>query len=390
MMQLPGLHLLTRVRTMSSEARSSLIPVTLLTGFLGSGKTTLLNQLVRQPEFANTLIIINEFGEMALDHLLVTHSNENIVMELGSGCVCCTIRGDLVQTLRDITWRFSREGNRQFDRVLIETTGLADPAPIIHTLMTHAQIAPKYRLDGVVATVDLASGMATLDHHQEAIKQAAMADVLLLTKGDLVRPKHRAELLQRLSDINPAAPRWEIKNGHLEASKILGLGLFTHEGKSPDVEGWLNEHAYKATSTPKFQITPQPEKSTSQGLFSAGLRAPQQDVNRHGDRIRAFCFTIDSPISELALECWLEVLMTLLGSNILRVKGILNIEGRDTPIALHGVQHIFHPSAPLPAWPTDDRRSRLVFITQDVTREMIEATFRAFKDKAGHIEGISV
>lgn len=376
---------------MSSEARSnSLIPVTLLTGFLGSGKTTLLNQLVRQPAFANTLIIINEFGEMALDHLLVTHSNENIVMEMGSGCVCCSIRGDLVQTLRDITWRFSREGNRQFDRVLIETTGLADPAPIIHTLMTHAQIAPKYRLDGVVATVDLATGTATLDRHQEAVKQAAMADVLLLTKSDLISPQHREELLERLANINPAAPRWEIHAGNLEAAKILGLGLFTHEGKSPDVEGWLNEHAYKTESAPRFQAAPQPLMGMSRGLLSTSTRAPQQDVNRHGDRIHAFCFTIDSPISELALECWLEVLMTLLGSNILRVKGILNIEGRDTPIALHGVQHIFHPSAPLPAWPTDDRRSRLVFITQDVTREMIEMTFKAFKDKAGHIEGISV
>lgn len=387
---LRGLLLTDMGLIMGSESLRSLIPVTLLTGFLGSGKTTLLNQLVRQPAFANTLIIINEFGEMALDHLLVTHSNENIVMEMGSGCICCTIRGDLVQTLQDITWRFSREGSRQFDRVLIETTGLADPAPIIHTLMTHAQIAPKYRLDGVVATVDLATGMGTLDGHQEAIKQAAMADVLLLTKGDLVSPEHRADLLERLADINPAAPRWEIQNGELQAEKILGLGLFTHEGKSPNVEGWLKEHAYKASSAPKFQAAPRPENSMNRGLFSAGLRAPQQDVNRHGDRIRAFCFTIDNPISELALECWLEVLMTLLGSNILRVKGILNIEGRDTPIALHGVQHIFHPSAPLPAWPTDDRRSRLVFITQGVTREMIEATFRAFKDKASHIEGISV
>ncbi|XAG02411.1 GTP-binding protein [Pseudomonas sp. REB1044] len=377
---------------MGSEAQRSLIPVTLLTGFLGSGKTTLLNQLVRQPAFANTLIIINEFGEMALDHLLVahSHSNENIVMEMGSGCVCCTIRGDLVQTLRDITWRFSRKGNRQFDRVLIETTGLADPAPIIHTLMTHAQITPKYRLEGVIATVDLATGMGTLDGHQKAIKPAAMADVLLLTKGDLGGPEHRANLLERLADINPVAPRWEIQNGDLQAEKILGLGLFTHEGKSPDVEGWLDEHAYKASAAPKFRVAPQSKNGMNQGLFSAGLRAPQRDVNRHSDRIRAFCFTIDNPISELALECWLEVLTTLLGNNILRVKGILNAKRRDTPIGLHGVQHIFHPPTPLPGWPTDDRRSRLVFITQDVTPEMIEATFRAFREKTGHIEGISV
>lgn len=374
---------------MSRESRSPLIPVTLLTGFLGSGKTTLLNQLVSQPEFASTLIIINEFGEMALDHLLVTHTNESVVMELGSGCVCCSIRCDLVQTLRDITWRFSREGNRQFNRVLIETTGLADPAPIIHTLMTHVHIAPKYRLDGVVATVDLATGMATLDRHQEAIKQVAVADALLLTKSDLVPTEHRADLLDRLTSINPGATRWEIQDGQLEASKILGLGLFTHEGKSPDVKRWLNESAYNTTALSRLQLAASPENGMKRGLLSARLRAPQQDFNRHDDRIRAFCFTIDNPISELALECWLEVLMILLGG-ILRVKGILNIKGRDTPIAIHGVQHIFHPSASLQAWPSEDRRSRLVFITQDVTREMIEMTFSAFKDKAGHLEGISI
>ncbi|MGE8047131.1 CobW family GTP-binding protein [Pseudomonas monteilii] len=374
---------------MNKPSNTSLIPVTLLTGFLGSGKTTLLNQLVGQREFANTLIIINEFGEMALDHLLVTHSQENIVMEMGSGCVCCTIRGDLVQTLRDITWRFTREGQRQFDRVLIETTGLADPAPIIHTLMTHEHVAPKYRLDGVVTTVDLATGMATLDRHPEAIKQAAIADVLLLTKGDLISLEDRTELLERISVINPAAPRWEILNGELQAQKVLNIGLFSHEGKSPDVGRWLNEKSYK-TGSPKFQIALQPQDSMNRGLFSAGLRAPQHDVNRHDDRIRAFCFTIDNPISELALECWLEVLMSVLGNRILRVKGIINLEGFDTPAALHGVQHIFHQPAPLPAWPNEDRRSRFVFITQDVTREVIEMTFRAFKDKAAHIEGISV
>jgi len=167
---------------MSGETMPDLIPATLLTGFLGSGKTTVLNRLVRQPEMADALVIINEFGEMALDHMLVAHSTENLIMEMGSGCVCCSIRSDLVKTLRDIIWRFSRDGRRQFQRVLIETTGLADLAPIIHTLMTHPQIAHKYRLDGIVATVDMATGMQTLNQHPEAVKQAAMADVLLLTK----------------------------------------------------------------------------------------------------------------------------------------------------------------------------------------------------------------
>ena len=200
----------------ATQTPSGTIPVTLLTGFLGSGKTTVLNHLVCQPELADALVIINEFGEVALDHLLVAHSTENLAMEMSSGCLCCTIRGDLVKTLRDITWRFSRNGRRQFQRVLIETTGLADPAPIIHTLMNHPQIASKYRLDGIVATMDVATGMHVLDQHQEALKQAAVADVLLLTKADLAGEEQRVALLRRLEGINPAAPRWDVENGVID------------------------------------------------------------------------------------------------------------------------------------------------------------------------------
>ncbi|TRN80738.1 GTP-binding protein [Pseudomonas syringae] len=374
---------------MTAKVKGSLIPVTLLTGFLGSGKTTVLNQLVRQPEFANTLMIINEFGEMALDHLLVTHSTENLVLEMGSGCVCCTIRGDLVQTLKDITWRFSREGKHQFDRVLIETTGLADPAPIIHTLMTHPQIAPKYRLDGIVTTLDLATGSVTLDRHIEAIKQAAMADVLLLTKGDITSPDKERELQARLDGINPAAPRWHVREGQIEAAKVLGLGLFTHLGKAPDVERWLKEMAYQAAS-PKFVAAPRHAAVPNHSLLSASTPSPVRDINRHDDHIRAFCFAIDDPLSEENLSAWLEVLMSLVGSNILRVKGILNIKGLATPFLLHGVQHIFYPPVPLPAWPSKDRRSRFVFITYDVSRETIESTFRAFQGLAAKHPGITL
>ncbi len=173
---------------MKMATHTDLIPVTLLTGFLGSGKTTVLNHLVHQPELKDALVIINEFGEMALDHLLVAHSIENLALEMSSGCLCCTIRSDLAKTLRDITWRFARNGQRQFRRVLIETTGLADPAPILHTLMTDPAIVRSYRLDGIVATIDMASGADTLDQHAEAIKQAALADALLLTQSDLATP----------------------------------------------------------------------------------------------------------------------------------------------------------------------------------------------------------
>lgn len=342
--------------TLSSE----LIPVTLLTGFLGSGKTTLLNHLVRQPDMADALVIINEFGEMALDHMLVAHSTENLVMEMSSGCVCCSIRGDLVQTLRDIIWRYSRDGKRWFRRILIETTGLADPAPIIHTLMTHPQVAPKYRLDGIVATVDMAAGMQTLDQYQEAIKQAAVADVLLLTKADLATQEQRSALLRRLDGINPAALRWEVSNGEIAAQQVLNLGLFSAAGKSPDVAHWLREEAYADDDSHDHHH-----------------HHHHHDVNRHDDYIRAFCFTVEQPIAEETLENWLEVLMSFVGSQILRVKGILNIEGKAQPVAIHGVQHIFHPPVSLPAWPSEDHRSRLVFITHDVDKEVIEKTFNA-------------
>ncbi len=369
-----------------SELASTLIPVSLLTGFLGSGKTTVLNHLVRQPELADALVIINEFGEMALDHLLVAHSTENLVMEMSSGCLCCTIRGDLVKTLRDITWRFSRKGQRQFRRVLIETTGLADPAPIIHTLMTHPQIAPKYRLDGIVATVDMATGMNTLDQHKEAIKQAAVADALLLTKADLATDEQRAALLCRLDVINPAAPRWEVSNGAIAAQKVLNLGLFTAEGKSPDVARWLSEEAY-ATS-PHGHAHEHHDQDhdhdshnhSAHDLHGHAHTHDHPDVNRHDDHIRAFCFTVEQPIPEETLADWLEVLMSFVGSRILRVKGILNIEGNAQPVVVHGVQHIFHPPFTLPAWPSEDRRSRLVFITNNVGRDVIETTFHAFRE----------
>lgn len=366
---------------MMAESPSNLIPVTLLTGFLGSGKTTVLNHLVRQPELADALVIINEFGEMALDHLLVAHSTENLVMEMSSGCLCCSIRGDLVKTLRDITWRFARGGQRQFRRVLIETTGLADPAPIIHTLMSHPQIAPQYRLDGIVTAVDMAAGMQTLDRHPEAVKQAAVADALLLTKADLVSNVQRQALLRRLDGINPAALRWDVQGGAIAPDKVLNLGLFSADGKTPEVARWLREEAYAPA-----QEHDHPGHGHGQAAHESHGHHDhshdhdhRHDVNRHDDHIRAFCFQVDEPIPDAVLSHWLELLMGFVGSNILRVKGIINVAGSPQPIVVHGVQHLFHPPVPLPAWPSEDRRSRLVFITQDVERELVERIFDALR-----------
>lgn len=346
---------------MTTQPHSPLIPVTLLTGFLGSGKTTVLNHLVGQAELADALVIINEFGEMALDHHLIAHSTENLVMEMSSGCLCCSIRGDLIKTLQEITWRFARNDQKCFQRVLIETTGLADPAPIIHTLMTHPQISSKYRLDGIVAVVDLATGMHSLNQHPEAIKQVAVADTLLLTKADLATETQCTALIHRLDGINPAAPRWEVSNGEIAPQKVLKLGLFTADGKSPDVARWLKIEAYSL------------EKKQKQHDHGHD----DHDVNRHDDHIRAFSFTVERSIPESVLTDWLDLLVNFLGNKILRVKGILNIEGQEHPLVIHGVQHIFHPPVPLPTWPSEDHRTRLVFITRDIGREMIERSFRA-------------
>jgi G3E family GTPase len=300
--------------------------------------------------------------------MMVAHSTENLVMEMSSGCVCCNIRGDLVKTLHNITLRFSRNGQRRFRRVLIETTGLADPAPIIHTLMSHPQIARRYRLDGIVTTVDLATGMHTLDQHNEAIKQAAMADALLLTKADLVTDEQHSTLLKRLDEINPAASRWVVNNGESAAPKVLNLGLFTGEGKTPDVKRWLSEEAYAASA--QHGHAHEPHDHNHDGHH-------HHDVNRHDDHIRAFCFTVEQPIHEGILADWLELLMSFAGSRILRVKGILNVEGHAQPVVMHGVQHIFHPLVSLPAWPSGDRCSRLVFITHGISRDVIEKAFNA-------------
>ena len=372
---------------------AQLIPVSLLTGFLGSGKTTALNHLMQQPELSDTLVIINEFGEIPLDHQLVTHSTENVMMEMSSGCLCCTIRGDLIQTLRDITWRFSRNNQRQFNRVIIETTGLADPAPIIHTLMAHPVISSKYQLDGVIATVDISTGSSTLDRFSEAIKQAAVADTLLLTKSDLASEAEREAMHRRLDGINPAAPRWEIHNGQVSPSQVIDLGMFSVHGKSADVAAWLKAEAYLDDHEHHHHghhghhghhdhhDHHEDHHHHDHEDHHGHAHEHHHDVNRHDDHIRAFCFSVDDPLPEDKLITWLDVLVSLLGHNILRVKAILNVTHQDTPLVLHGVQHVFHPPTPLPRWPSDDRRSHFVFITYDIKREVIEKSFHLFQKK---------
>jgi G3E family GTPase len=342
---------------MAASEMSSLIPVTLLTGFLGSGKTTVLNHVLKQPGMAATAVIVNEFGEIGLDHLLVERASEEIML-LNSGCLCCTVRSDIVDTLSNLFVARVKGEIPDFGRAVIETTGLADPAPILQTLMTDPLVAARYALDGVVATVDAVNGAATLDRQPEAVKQAAVADRLLLTKTDLAEPGAVAALEARLGALNPAAPLLPVAQGVVDPALLFGLGFYDPQTKGVDVQRWLRDEALADDHHPDHH-----------------------DVNRHDDRIRAFCITRDRPVSWAALSSWLDALASMRGDDLLRLKAIVAITDRpDRPVVLHGVQHLFHPPVLLPKWPSPDRRTRMVFITRDLPKEAIETTLTAFEE----------
>lgn len=365
-----------------STAPQQRLPVSLLTGFLGSGKTTVLNHLVQQPELAKTIVIINEFGEIGLDHELVEQSSEGMLL-LQSGCLCCTIRGDLIDTMRSLFLRRVRGEVPEFDRVVIETTGLADPAPILHTLMTDPLIAARYRLDGVITTIDAANGQQTLDRQAESVKQAAMADRLLLTKTDLVEPDAVAALTQRLNALNPGAPVIHTINGTVDPAKLLDAGLYNPKTKSLDVRRWLNAEAFSDAGHHHHQTQHKPHHDHDHdhghgAHHGADNHDHHHDVNRHDDHIKAVCLTLDDPIPGDAFDRWLEALLLLKGPDVLRVKGIVNIQGLKGPFVIHGVQHIFHPPVMLKKWPGKDRRTRIVFITRDLDATVLRNTLKSF------------
>jgi len=345
------------------------IPVTILTGFLGSGKTTVLNRLLMDPRLADTAVIINEFGEIGLDHLLVTRSTESLIL-LNNGCLCCTVRGDLVQTLTDLDARVLNGEVPPFRRVVIETTGLADPAPILHTIMVDPLVAPRWRLEGVITTVDAVNGARTLAAHDEALKQAAVADRILLTKSDIAPSDDVAAIRRRLYSLTPATPIIDVIDGIVDPAAILNVGLYDVSGKIADVSRWLHEE-------PRHLRTDRHHHHGHAGHGISGGHA--HDVNRHDDRIRAHCIVIDTPVSWKLFSYWLELLAALRGEQMLRVKGIVAVEDHpEQPFVIHGVQHVFHPPIKLDRWPSNDRRTRLVFITRDMEMQELERTLRKF------------
>ncbi|HYM04264.1 MAG TPA: GTP-binding protein [Stellaceae bacterium] len=324
----------------------ALTPVNIVTGFLGSGKTTLLQRLLRAPELKDVAVLVNEFGEVGLDHHLLQGVAESTLL-LENGCLCCAVRGDLQKALRDLLSRRTRGDIPSFRRVVIETSGLADPVPIAYTLLSEAVLRHHFRLSGIVATVDAVNGAAQLKGYPEAVKQASVADRLIVTKVDLSEAETVAALRARLRALNVSA---EI----LDSGRIEG-----------DVHRLLTDDIYDAQG--KFRET---------GHWAAG-EADAADHD-HADGVQSFAVTFDRPLDWTAFGVWASMLLHRHGADVLRLKGLLNVAGVPTPVLINGVQHIVHPPSHLEAWPDADRRSRLIFIVRGLQRARIERSLAVF------------
>jgi G3E family GTPase len=308
-------------------------PVNLITGFLGSGKTTLLQRLLADPAMGDTAVLINEFGEVGLDHHLLGRIDETMVL-LPSGCLCCTIRGELASAIKDLQSKRERGLVPAFRRLVVESSGLADPFPILSTVQADPVLRHHFRLGNVVTTVDAVNGI----DRPESIKQVAVADRLVLTKTDLAPDS--AALTKRLRRINPDAPLW------YAAEQTIGAAeLFDDTVRSP-------------------------------------LRAiPTTSARPHGS-VRAFALAFDGALDWTMFGVWLTMLLNRHGAKVLRVKGILNVAGSATPVAVHGVQHLVHPPIHMADWPDADRQSHLVFIVDGLEPAAIERSLRAFLGNA--------
>ncbi|MDX8490427.1 GTP-binding protein [Mesorhizobium sp. VK22B] len=340
------------------------IPVSVLTGFLGAGKTTLLNRLLKDPQLADTAVIINEFGEVAIDHLLVEQASDGII-QLSDGCLCCTVRGDLVDTLADLVDRLQTGRIARLARVVVETTGLADPTPVLQSIMAHPALVQAFRLDGVITLVDAVNGEAALDGHVEAVKQAAVADRIVLTKTDLAGSGEVEALRARLHQINPSAVLLDVNDPATSAASLFDCGLYNPETKSADVRRWLGE-----------------ETAHDHHHHDGHDHDHHHHDHRHDSRVRSHALVHEGPVPFSAIEMFLDLLRSTHGEKLLRMKGVIELmEDPSRPLVIHGVQKILHPPARLPAWPDGQRGTRLVLITLDMPQDYVQRLFSALTNK---------
>jgi G3E family GTPase len=322
------------------------IPVTLLTGFLGSGKTTLLNHLLSQPQMKDSAVIINELGTTGLDHILATQVDSEQIADntvlLSSGCVCCTLKNELADTMRDLFFKRALQAIPQFNRIVIETTGMADPGPILGNLLNEPVIESVFRLDAVVVTIDSEYGLKQIKNHAEARKQAAVADVLLITKPDLATPEQLSALKEKLIAINPGATQHKILHGEIEPDFIIDVGLFDPAGKRAEPERWLRA----PVRTSMFKKS-------------------------HNDEITSFTVTLPKPLNWQDLKPVILKLCQTYGTNLLRLKGIIHAADQSAPLAIHAVHFTPYPPTLLEGWTEDEPTNRIVIIGKDLDEAAI-------------------
>ncbi len=338
---------------MSADHPGRPIPLTVLTGFLGAGKTTLLNRLLTDPALSGTLVVVNEIGEIGLDHFLMEEVTGDVIA-LAGGCLCCTVRSDLVDTLEDLLLKRDAGDIAPFTRVVLETTGLADPIPVLHSLMVHPYLSLRFALDGVVTIVDAVNGVRTLDGHEEARRQVAVADRLILTKTDMPEADAlRAPLLARLEDLAPGAAVLDAAGGEALPERLFDIAPFSPGAKTGAVADWLA--AEKAGHVPA-----------------------------HKGDIRTTTLWSEAALPPRAFGMFVDLLRSQHGAKILRLKGLVRTsEDPERPVVIHGVQHMFHPPRRLKAWPDDDRRTRMVVIAKDLDADLIARLYDAFAGVPG-------